>query len=62
MIIASRLNVDIARRLVKDINIFVCNKVDRERKPLFLPAGHIVGVLGDDFIQPAVFLDKRRRD
>ena len=50
------LNVDIARRLVKDVDIFVRHEVDRKRQPLFLPARYVVCILCDDLIQPAVLL------
>ena len=52
------LDVDIARCLVKDVDIFVRHEVDRKRQPLFLPAGYVVGILCNDLIQPAVLFDK----
>ena len=52
------LNVDIARRLVKDVYIFIRDEVDRKRQPLLLPARYVVCILCDDLIQPAVLLYK----
>ena len=53
-----RLDVDIARRLVKDVDVLICDEVDRKRQPLFLPARYVVCILGYHLIQPAVLLYK----
>lgn len=58
MIIASDSMSILLGRLVKDVDVFIRHEIDGEREPLFLSARHVVGILGDDFIQPAVFLVK----
>ena len=50
--------INVARCFVKNINVFVGNKVYRQSQTLPLSAGKIGGVLGNDLVQPAVLPQK----
>ena len=52
------LNINVARCLVKNVNVLVGNKAHGQRQTLLLLAGDVGRILGNNFVKPAVLLQE----